>query len=81
MAYRLYPVGKVAKNCIHMTLMLVGLGLRIFGVYTAFRFHRQRKIPNMYSFHSWLGITGIFLFSAQVPLSSSSLAFYISLDY
>ncbi|XP_010939997.2 probable ascorbate-specific transmembrane electron transporter 1 [Elaeis guineensis] len=65
MAYKTVPALKKVQKCVHMSLHLVALTLGIFGVYVAFKYHRESLIPDMYSLHSWLGMCTICLFGLQ----------------
>ncbi|XP_020595956.1 probable ascorbate-specific transmembrane electron transporter 1 [Phalaenopsis equestris] len=65
MAYSTIPSPKRVQKMIHMLLHLVALGLGILGIYAAFKFHKESQIPNMYTLHSWLGISTICLFALQ----------------
>ncbi|ONK65328.1 uncharacterized protein A4U43_C07F35990 [Asparagus officinalis] len=65
MVHRMVPAGRAVRKSVHMTLQLVGLALGIFGVYVAFKFHKESQIQDLYSLHSWLGIITICLFGLQ----------------
>ncbi|XP_064144050.1 lysosomal membrane ascorbate-dependent ferrireductase CYB561A3 isoform X3 [Loxodonta africana] len=39
--------------------------LTVLGLVAVFKFHNQKHINNLYSLHSWLGITTVFLFACQ----------------
>mmetsp|Transcript_3004 Transcript_3004/g.4862 ORF Transcript_3004/g.4862 Transcript_3004/m.4862 type:complete len:261 (-) Transcript_3004:119-901(-) len=57
------PMRKVAHVVLHtLALVCVVIGLR-----AVFRFHNEaaKPIPNLYSFHSWLGLLTAILFFAQ----------------
>ncbi|XP_011626543.1 probable ascorbate-specific transmembrane electron transporter 1 isoform X2 [Amborella trichopoda] len=56
---------KKGQKSIHMLLHLVALVLGITGVYAVFKFHRESKIHDMYSLHSWFGMGTICLYGLQ----------------
>ncbi|XP_061358964.1 transmembrane ascorbate ferrireductase 1-like isoform X2 [Gastrolobium bilobum] len=64
-SYKSLPLKKEVKKLIHMVLHKIALILGITGIYTAFKFHNESGIPNMYSLHSWLGIGVIVLYGIQ----------------
>ncbi|PNJ22122.1 CYB561A3 isoform 20, partial [Pongo abelii] len=39
--------------------------LTVVGLVAVFTFHNHGRIANLYSLHSWLGITTVFLFACQ----------------
>ncbi|XP_007106274.1 lysosomal membrane ascorbate-dependent ferrireductase CYB561A3 isoform X2 [Physeter macrocephalus] len=49
----------------HAAMHLLAFILTVLGLHAVFDFHNHRKIPNLYSLHSWLGITTVFLFACQ----------------
>ena len=61
-----------APILVHLILHFIALGAGIFGVYIAFRYHDKESIPDMYTLHSWLGLSTICLFGLQVK----QLVFY-----
>ncbi|KDP22285.1 hypothetical protein JCGZ_26116 [Jatropha curcas] len=64
-SYKSLPFKKQEKKLIHLVLHAVALILGIIGIYTAFKFHNESSIANLYSLHSWLGITIISLYGIQ----------------
>ena len=50
----------------HAAMHLLAFLLMVLGLHAVFEFHNHAKIPNLYSLHSWLGITTVFLFTCQV---------------
>ena len=54
------------KKIIHLVLHAIALALGIVGIYTAFKYHNESGIANLYSLHSWLGIGVIVLYAIQV---------------
>ncbi|KAJ9139890.1 hypothetical protein P3X46_030582 [Hevea brasiliensis] len=64
-SYKSLPLKKQEKKLIHLVLHAVALILGIIGIYTAFKFHNESGIANLYSLHSWLGIAIIVLYGIQ----------------
>ncbi|GAQ86975.1 hypothetical protein KFL_003230200 [Klebsormidium nitens] len=67
LAYRLFPGTHQLKKAIHLTVQLVALIIAAVGITAAFRFHNESKPPidNLYSLHSWFGVTTYSLFALQ----------------
>ncbi|CAH8511418.1 unnamed protein product [Heterobilharzia americana] len=59
-AYRKLPI-KILHAILHILAFLFG----VLGIKAVFDFHNALLIPNMYSLHSWLGITAIVMFGLQ----------------
>ncbi|EPY89640.1 cytochrome b ascorbate-dependent protein 3 [Camelus ferus] len=49
----------------HAAMHLMAFILTVLGLFAVFNFHNHSKIPHLYSLHSWLGITAVFLFACQ----------------
>ena len=49
-----------------MTIQMLAFIVAVFGLKAVFDFHNHNNIPNMYSLHSWLGISVAVLFTLQV---------------
>ncbi|XP_065869826.1 transmembrane ascorbate ferrireductase 1 [Euphorbia lathyris] len=64
-SYKSLPLKKAEKKLIHLILHGIALILGIIGIYTAFKFHNESGIANLYSLHSWLGIGIIVLYGIQ----------------
>jgi cytochrome b-561 len=64
-SYKSLPFKKEVKKLIHLVLHAIALVLGIVGIYTAFKFHNESNIANLYSLHSWLGIGIIVLYGIQ----------------
>ncbi|XP_060119265.1 lysosomal membrane ascorbate-dependent ferrireductase CYB561A3 [Heteronotia binoei] len=56
---------KLPWKLLHAALTLAAFILVVLGLVAVFEFHNKKKIPNMYSLHSWLGLTAVLLFSCQ----------------
>lgn len=50
----------------HAAVMLLAFVLSVVGLCAVFDFHNNNHIANMYSLHSWIGITATALFCTQV---------------
>lgn len=64
-SYKSLPLKKPEKKLIHLVLHAIALILGIIGIYTAFKYHNESNIANLYSLHSWLGIGVIVLYGIQ----------------
>nr|XP_033800725.1 cytochrome b reductase 1 isoform X3 [Geotrypetes seraphini] len=67
--YRLpwtWRCSKFLMKCIHAGLHLTVLILAIVSLVAVFDFHNTQNIPNMYSMHSWTGLTAVVLYGVQV---------------
>ncbi|KAM8761552.1 lysosomal membrane ascorbate-dependent ferrireductase CYB561A3 isoform 2-T2 [Acanthopagrus schlegelii] len=49
----------------HAAVMLLAFVLSVVGLCAVFDFHNNNHTPNMYSLHSWIGITATALFCTQ----------------
>ncbi|XP_066599780.1 transmembrane ascorbate-dependent reductase CYB561-like isoform X2 [Prorops nasuta] len=58
-------VRKRRLKLMHAGLMLFIIVLVIISLVAVFDNHNMKKIPNMYSLHSWVGLTSIILFCCQ----------------
>ncbi|GBG68890.1 hypothetical protein CBR_g3588 [Chara braunii] len=67
LVYRTLPGTKPFRKLAHLSIHGVALILAIVGVISAFRFHDLSTPPidNLYSLHSWLGITTVVFFGLQ----------------
>lgn len=65
MAYKTIPATKRTQKLIHMTLNFIALLAAIVGLYAVFQFHHDLGIPDVYTLHSWFGITTVSLFFLQ----------------
>ncbi|KAL2324525.1 hypothetical protein Fmac_023583 [Flemingia macrophylla] len=64
-SYKALNLKKEVKKLIHLSLHAIALILGILGIYTAFKYHNESGIANLYSLHSWLGIGVIVLYGIQ----------------
>ncbi|XP_020823791.2 lysosomal membrane ascorbate-dependent ferrireductase CYB561A3 isoform X2 [Phascolarctos cinereus] len=58
---------KLPWKLLHAVLHLVAFILAVLGLVAVFNFHYHNRISNLYSLHSWLGITAVALFACQPP--------------
>ncbi|KAM6461538.1 plasma membrane ascorbate-dependent reductase CYBRD1 isoform 1-T1 [Liasis olivaceus] len=63
-----WKCSKVLMKLIHAGLNTVALTLAIISLVAVFDFHNAKKIPNMYSLHSWIGLTAVILYALQLVL-------------
>ncbi|XP_031714173.1 plasma membrane ascorbate-dependent reductase CYBRD1 [Anarrhichthys ocellatus] len=69
--YRLpwtWQYSKLTMKFIHAGLHLLAFIFAVIAMVAVFDFHNAAKIPNMYSLHSWLGLTALILFCLQLVL-------------
>ncbi|KAM4698380.1 plasma membrane ascorbate-dependent reductase CYBRD1 [Rhinophrynus dorsalis] len=69
--YRLpwtWQCSKLLMKCIHAGLHLTAMVFTIVSLVAVFDFHNEKLIPNMYSLHSWIGLTVVILFALQLVL-------------
>ena len=57
---------KFAIKLLHMAIQAIAFGYGVTGLKAVFDFHNHKDINNLYSLHSWIGITTFVLFSCQV---------------
>ncbi|XAR65129.1 Ascorbate ferrireductase (transmembrane) [Bertholletia excelsa] len=65
MAYKTVPGKRNTQKRVHLVFHFIALLAGILGIYAAFKFHNDLQIENMYSFHSWVGMSTICLFGFQ----------------
>lgn len=66
LAYRVFRnSNKRPVKFLHAGLHIGALVFSIVGLIAVFDFHNKKGIANLYSFHSWLGITVVGLFGLQ----------------
>ncbi|KAL7865640.1 hypothetical protein SRHO_G00108870 [Serrasalmus rhombeus] len=69
--YRLpwtWKCSKLMMKFIHAGLNVLAFILAAISLVAVFDFHNAKNIPNMYSLHSWVGLTAIILYSLQIVL-------------
>ncbi|KAK8627609.1 hypothetical protein V6N13_135217 [Hibiscus sabdariffa] len=77
MAYKAIPDRRDMKvqRSVHLTLQTIALGCGIFGIVVIFKFQNEANIPDMYTLHSWLGMSAVCLFGLQYLLGFFSYVF------
>lgn len=65
MSYKSLPLKKEVKKVVHLVLHAIAIILGCVGIAAAFKNHNESNIANLYSLHSWLGITIISLYGIQ----------------
>ncbi|CAI0553041.1 unnamed protein product [Linum tenue] len=65
MAYKSVPAAKEAQKAVHMVLHLIGIVLGIVGIAAVFRFHDMIGAEDMFSLHSWIGLTTFIMLGLQ----------------
>ena len=67
LSYQL-PLEKTVTKPLHFVLLFVSFIVLCCGLHAVFKYHDTKTppIPNMTSLHSWLGITTVIIFSAQL---------------
>ncbi|NXM65890.1 CYBR1 reductase, partial [Serilophus lunatus] len=69
--YRLpwtWKCSKLLMKFIHAGLNTTALILAIVSMVAVFDYHNAKKIPNMYSLHSWIGLAALIFYSLQLFL-------------
>ncbi|XP_053309981.1 transmembrane ascorbate-dependent reductase CYB561 [Spea bombifrons] len=56
---------KRATKILHGVLHIMALIISLIGIIAVFQFHKSSSIPDMYSLHSWVGITTFTLYLLQ----------------
>ncbi|XP_051894590.1 transmembrane ascorbate-dependent reductase CYB561 isoform X2 [Pristis pectinata] len=66
--------GKTTLKVLHAVIHLIALVVVIVGIAAVFDLHIAKKVPNLYSLHSWCGLSIIILFCLQWVMG---LAFFL----
>ncbi|XP_059822548.1 plasma membrane ascorbate-dependent reductase CYBRD1 [Hypanus sabinus] len=69
--YRLpwtWNFSKLRMKIIHAGLTVATFMLMIISLVAVFDFHNSKKIPNMYSLHSWIGLAAVIMYALQIVL-------------
>lgn len=70
--YKIVPASKYTQRLLHLTWLFIALVAAIVGIYAVFKFHNELDIANMYTLHSWIGMSTICLCGIQVSQSTFS---------
>ncbi|CAI9785535.1 unnamed protein product [Fraxinus pennsylvanica] len=81
MAYKTVRAERKVQKFVHAFFHSVALCLGIVGLHAAFKFHERSNIPNLYSLHSWIGITTFSLFCLQWLFGITLFLFPSGSDY
>ncbi|KAI4387862.1 hypothetical protein MLD38_000253 [Melastoma candidum] len=65
LAYKNVSGKRNFKKLVHLAAQFLALCISMIGIWAAWKFHVDKGIDNFYSLHSWLGLSCIFLFTAQ----------------
>jgi len=65
LSYRSLPFDHLTNKWIHFGLHSCAMIFLAIGLRAVFKFHDENKITNMYSAHSWVGMTAVVLYSLQ----------------
>ncbi|KAL4139740.1 hypothetical protein PRNP1_015631 [Phytophthora ramorum] len=65
LAYISLPFSHAVNKRIHLSLHALGFLSAVAGTVAVFRFHNEHGITNLYSLHSWLGLSVLILFGAH----------------
>jgi len=68
MIYKSVPKKRRSVKVVHLLLHLVALVAGVLGITAVFKSKKEAHLPDMYTLHSWLGISTICLFGLQVYL-------------
>ncbi|CAA3031216.1 probable ascorbate-specific transmembrane electron transporter 1 isoform X3 [Olea europaea var. sylvestris] len=75
MAYKTVRARRNIQKIFHLILHFIALAAGIVGIYAVFKYHHESGLPDVYTLHSWLGISTISLFGLQWIFSFISLWF------
>ena len=66
MAYKTVRATHQVRKSVHMLVHLLAIVLAIVGISAAFKYHDMIYKEDVYSLHSWIGITTICMYCLQV---------------
>ncbi|XVF85554.1 hypothetical protein PTKIN_Ptkin17bG0126500 [Pterospermum kingtungense] len=75
MVYRTVQAEHNVQKVVHMILQLGAFVLGVIGLCAVFKFHDMIKVEDVYSLHSWIGISTISLFALQWLVGLSTFMF------
>merc|ERR1712243_197341 len=59
---------KLAVKIIHAAFHVLAFVCAVIGLVAVFNFHNVQGYPNLYSIHSWCGLTTVVMFGLQLCL-------------
>ncbi|KMT06600.1 hypothetical protein BVRB_7g157680 [Beta vulgaris subsp. vulgaris] len=65
MVYKTVIADTRVQKMIHMMMHVAAITLGIVGIYAAFKYHSKQNLTNMYSLHSWIGLSTFILYGFQ----------------
>ncbi|XP_062109819.1 probable transmembrane ascorbate ferrireductase 3 [Humulus lupulus] len=65
MAFKSVPAQKPVKKFIHMLFHIIAIVMGIVGLCAVFRYHNMINVGDMYSLHSWIGLTTFCVYCLQ----------------
>ncbi|KAJ8760990.1 hypothetical protein K2173_022028 [Erythroxylum novogranatense] len=65
MAYKTVLSTRIIQKSVHMILHLIAICLGIVGICAVFKFHDMVNSEDVYSLHSWIGLTTFCLYGLQ----------------
>jgi len=68
LVYQTMAGTKNFKKSMHLSIQFIALFLGLVGLWAVIKFHNEKGVDKFYSFHSWLGLTCLFLFAIQWAL-------------
>jgi len=76
LAYRVFKnEKKIIIKILHAVMQLAAIGFAITALVAVFSSHNDGGFPNMYSIHSWIGLTTVIMFCLQFVFG---LLFYLT---
>ncbi|QCD89483.1 probable ascorbate-specific transmembrane electron transporter 1 [Vigna unguiculata] len=75
MIYKCVPEKRRSVKVVHLLLHLVALVAGVLGITAIFNSKKEAHLPDMYTLHSWLGISAICLFGLQYIMGFFSYFF------
>ncbi|KAL5070928.1 hypothetical protein RYX36_021815 [Vicia faba] len=73
--YKSIPGKRSSGKVVHLLLHLIALTSGVIGIIAVFKSKKEAGLPDMYSLHSWLGISAISAFGLQYILGFFSYFF------
>lgn len=77
MTYKSVPGKRSSAKVVHLLLHLIALAAGVLGLIAVFKSKKEAGLSDMYTLHSWLGMSAICAFGLQVNSISSFPIFLI----